>query len=203
MARKKSTQSTQSTQNKPDLNTSTTKKSTKKLNIAQLKSLDKQFSEQKEVIINDYKLNVDTKFRNSKIIAMFADLQEKINHCRLNGIEISDAIWALYPVLLIKYFTSLDIPNEIEQQFHINDQLIDHNFLVPIIEAFPEDQMDIINEKLQLLLDNKDAITDLIADEVLKEDFQLQNEDVMQMKDWATKIKQERKDDETDKKPIN
>ena len=184
------------------------KSTTPKLSATNLKKLDKQFKEQKEVIVQStnnpelqFKLKIDTKFRNTKISAFFVELQEKINYCKLNNINIDETIWVLYPILLIKHFTDVTIPKKIEEQIHLSEQLVDNELLAPVLEKFPEDQLEIVSEKIKQVIANTDLFTTMMADEVLKEDFKIENEDVLQMKEWAKKIKEH--DASDDDKLIN
>lgn len=170
-------------------------KKAKNLNLTELKRLDKQYKQEDVVIVSpkdpdvEYKFKIDTVFRNTKIIDFISELQEKINLCSQHNISINDTVISLFPVLLLKHFTSLKIPSDIEKQIELSKGLINHEFLGPILEAFPESQLNIISEKIKEVSKNMNEYTEMLADEVLKDDFQLENEDVLQMKDWAKGIK--------------
>lgn len=138
--------------------------SKKKLNMAAVKKQDKKFSERYEVDINGYVLEIDKTFRKTKITALINELIEKFEETRIRDTSILE-IFAPYVILLMmKNFTSLDIPQKLEDQLKTMDFLIDNEFFVPIYENMPKEEINKVYAELNVVTDRiNENLADLMA----------------------------------------
>lgn len=103
----------------------------------------------------EYKLTHDVVFRKSKQSKFLEDVvsffSEGANHP-----EILDLATAYSTLLIIKHFTSLDIPDDISEALNMLEVLVDLEILNPIVEELPTDQVTEIYELLSKTVKNMD-----------------------------------------------
>lgn len=138
--------------------------SKKKLSMAAVKKQDKKISERYEVEINGYVLEIDKTFRKTKISGLINELIEKFEETRIRNTNILE-IFAPYVILLmIKHFTSLDVPQKLEDQLKTLDFLIDNEFFVPIYENMPIEEINKVYAELNVATDRiNENLADLMA----------------------------------------
>jgi hypothetical protein len=98
-------------------------KEQKQLNVNELLQIEQNLNETKEITVGSYTL---------KLYKNFSESNEM-------GIEFDSS--NLVVLYLIKYFTDLDIPNDLKTQIRIFKILIDAGFLTEIISQFDEDEV--------------------------------------------------------------
>jgi hypothetical protein len=142
---------------------------TKKMNLGNLKSLEaKQFT-QKRIMVDSFEVLVDEKFKDTKISALIKELLEKSTYMKENNIEMNLTDYSL--ILFIKYFSSVEIPDQFEEQIQFFDQLInlrtsdDISYFEMILKAFSEDEIAKFNKRLKEYKDNIDKLLEDIKKE--------------------------------------
>jgi hypothetical protein len=134
----------------------------KKINLTNLKSMEKEVFSTKEVIIGDYSINIDIKFRETKIINLLKEFLEKANYAKENNIDLDFSTYGL--VLLIKYFTDIDMPNDYDKEMQVYNILVDLGILSIILENFDEEEIKKFNEKLNLYNQNITKLAEELKD---------------------------------------
>lgn len=134
----------------------------KKLTINTLKSQDSKRYTRRELTINGYKVEVDEKFRPTTIQRLLIEFFEKYQYMKENNLQMN--IVEYLPVLLLKYFTSLDIPDDLETQLKIYELLIDNDYFEPIFNAFPKEEINKIYDIAKKIRENSEELTKQIKD---------------------------------------
>lgn len=135
-------------------------KKIKNLNLAEMKKQDKKLDAQKEefITIGDdvYKVLIDEQFRNTKKNKVLDDLI-KFFEAGYKDERLYTIATPYTSLLLIKHFTSLDIPDDIEEAMIFLELLIDLKILEKILTAMPEDQ---VVEMYETLTDTMNQISE-------------------------------------------
>lgn len=134
--------------------------SNKKMNLGNLKTLESKTFTKKKVIVDKYEVEIDEVFRESTIQEMMKEFLLKMDYAQKNNIEMNPYIYAA--LLLIKYFSDVDVPEDFEQQIQMYYILTDLNYLNPILEAFDEKEMDKVIQRTYELKDRIPKITEEI-----------------------------------------
>lgn len=137
----------------------------KNLTISALKKEDsKRFNKQKSIIANGYNVNLDMVFRPTKLQALLRELADKMAYVSANDEINYDLVdWTSYALfLMVKYFSSVDIPDVFEEQITVMEYLIDNDFLQPIMEGFEESEIKKFNDMLATIYDNQENLEFLV-----------------------------------------
>lgn len=141
----------------------------KALTLASIKNENKKYKEKITVDIKGYELKIDKYFSPSKINDMVRELGEKLEEMGKQNIQIKDIdIIAYMYLLVIKHFTSLQIPNDLSKQLQVLNELIDGDFLNDIINAIPEEEWKKIGDVFARINENINITADLIEEMVAK-----------------------------------
>lgn len=154
----------------------------KNLTLSVLKKLDSQFNTTKEIILsNNYSIQIDTHFRNSRIEEVFNKLIEIHKIIQDDDSLKDDFNFEKYSLLLlILNFTSLrnmELKN-ISEEIQVMNMLIDQNLFKEIIEKIekevPEELkkfntkiFEIMGEKLEQLKAQQEFMN-ILSDEMEK-----------------------------------
>ncbi|UGO48033.1 hypothetical protein PQE72_gp218 [Bacillus phage vB_BanS_Skywalker] len=126
-------------------------KKIKSLTLAEMKKQDKVLSETKEefITINDtvYKVEIDVHFRQSKRNKVLDDLIKFFEAGR-NDEKLYSIATPYTSLLMVKHFTSLEVPDDIEEALDYLQLLLDLGILGTIVNAMPDDQIVDLYEKL-------------------------------------------------------
>jgi hypothetical protein len=128
-----------------------------KLNVSALKKIDSaNFKDKKDIIVRGYSLTIDRIFRPTAINALIAEWMDKMTYVRDNAeIQMSDVNWiGYYQLLLVKHFTSLDVPDDFGQQLQVLGILIDNDLFVDVMNAFDQSQVDRVGQAMQKANEN-------------------------------------------------
>ena len=166
-------------------------KKRKKLTKTEIERIDKKWKEKISVDIKGYELKVDKYFRDSKIAALMEDLQMGMLECRKHGGDEVQFGTVYFGFLIIRHFTDLKTPDEIEEQFEFMQVLADNELLDPIMEALPQDQISKVLEKIPQFTENVNEFVSQLSEDVLNSE--LDNEDVLKMNEWAESVKEDAK----------
>lgn len=151
----------------------------KNLNIAELKKQNKKLDEkiEGEVLIGDqiYKISIDKVFRKSKQYALLDDVIDFINESG-DRIELLDLMTPYMTLLMIKHFTSVNVPDDVEGALEILNVLIDLDALESILNLLPEEETTKLYELLTVTTERmKNNIDEIVAEvEATKENLENQ-----------------------------
>lgn len=137
----------------------------KNLTVSALKKEDsKRYNKQKRIIANSYNINLDMVFRPTKLQALLRELADKMAYVNANKeIDYELVDWTSYGLfLMLKYFSSLDIPDAFEEQITVMEYLIDNNFMEPIMKGFEESEIKKFNDMLATIYDNQENLEFLV-----------------------------------------
>lgn len=121
----------------------------KNLTIEQIMEADKQFNEKEIVQVFGSDLEVDIKFRKTKISSAIAEIIENFEKSRIRGINIG-ALFATYVgLIIIKHFTSLEVPADFDAQLELLEVLVDNDYLEEIMNKLPASEVKKFFETVQ------------------------------------------------------
>lgn len=119
----------------------------KQMNLGKLKTqVNKEFTS-RTLIIDKYEVNVQEHFRETAINDLIKEFLEKSTYAKENDILLNPADYLL--ILLLKYFTDVEISDVYEEQIQTLSCLIDLGYLKQIVEAFKEEEMEKVNQKFK------------------------------------------------------
>ncbi|AZU98928.1 hypothetical protein pW2_95 [Bacillus phage pW2] len=133
----------------------------KSLTLAEMKKQEKVLKETKEelITINDtvYKVKIDTHFLPTKRNQLLDDLIKFFDESNKNE-QLTSIATPYTSLLLVKHFTDIDIPDDIDEALDYLYLLMNVRALTPIINAMPEaeviDLYDSLTETLGQISDN-------------------------------------------------
>lgn len=136
--------------------------SIKKLTLNELKKESKKLDEQREVLVNiggsDYIISYDLVFRKTKQRAVLEDMLYFFKEIGAENIDQLEMASAYTSLLIIKHFTSLDVPDAIDEALIMLNLLIDMDSLGNILVELPEDEIvkiyDLLTKTVETLNDN-------------------------------------------------
>lgn len=131
-------------------------KNIKNLTGAELKKQSKALDVKKDFTVEiggeEYKLQHDVTFRKTKQIKLIEDLIEFFS-AGAEKPEILEQATPYTALLVIKHFTTLEVPNELEDALILLGVLIDLEVLDKIIEKMPEEEtkklFDVLTETVE------------------------------------------------------
>ena len=124
-----------------------------------------KFSGKKQVNIAGYDIVIDEAFRPTTLSVVLADYKDKVIHAsQIEGLNTSLIDWpAFLYMMLVKYFTNVQIPDDFESQLEASMWLIDNELMLPIIDQFGEENMKKFNDMLQAESENMVSYAEEIA----------------------------------------
>jgi hypothetical protein len=159
-------------------------KDVKKLSPAELKKQVKKLDAVQEFVVvvgdTDYKLTHDVVFRRTKQHKVLDDMVEFFNEGG-KQIELLDMATPYTALLILKHFTSLEVPDGVDEALVLLETLIDLELLDKVLNALPEEEVKKVYELLTQTVENFRA--SLEASEEEAETFleQVENEEVKDM----------------------
>jgi len=84
------------------------------------------------------------------------------------SVDNMQSIAFLLPALLIKYFTDINIPDEIDKMILVVEKLIDLGVFEEIINEMPGKEIEKINNILKNIENNGSKIGELIGELIIK-----------------------------------
>ena len=130
-----------------------------KITLGKLKTLDSKTYTQKKIKAGNYDVLVDEQFRPSKINDMVLEYTQKLDYCREKGYDLKSGEYIF--ILMIRYFTDIDIPEDFESQVQMLKIMVDHDLLTPILNSFNEKEVEKMNDKIN---EFKDNVNKLVAE---------------------------------------
>lgn len=130
---------------------------------------------------DEFVLEHDVFFRKTKIQKVLEDMLEffnSIGEANKHLLELASPYTAL---LIIKHFTSLDVPNDIDEALILLEVLIDLESLGVIVNELPEAEVLKVYEVLALTIENAKENLDEADRQALELVGQVENEQVKEM----------------------
>lgn len=136
------------------------KETIKNLTMNELMKQGKKLDVQEEAVIvindTDYRIKFDTHFRKTKQHALLEDILELFNEGAKNP-DILDFATPFTSLLILKHFTSVEVPDDFNDALVLLQVLIDLERLDVMINVLPEDEVLKIYELLEATVRNLDA----------------------------------------------
>lgn len=122
----------------------------KKLTLQQLKKLDRNNDTTEAKTIGGYKVVVNKVFRATKIQELLAELLVIQDAYQKEGFgkHLQDTN-AFFFLLLIQYFTDIDVPESAQDKLAFLNMLIDNHLLQPLIETLDRAEIDKVLEAMK------------------------------------------------------
>lgn len=143
------------------------------LSLNLLEEIDKQYEEQKEITVIikaptgnvETKLMIDKVFKPKKIKSCVEELIRKMDSARkmIKKQESLDEVIKMWMILLVmKYFSSLEIPSKFENQLAVMEKMVEYDIFFQIYSEFDNEQihkvMDELDKVAQLFEARLDAL---------------------------------------------
>lgn len=162
----------------------------KELTIDSLREENEALDVQSEHTIfvgkNEYKVRVDEKFRETKRQNLLTDMVDFINEGN-NRIELLDVATPYTSLLLIKHFTSVDVPDDIDEAIEVLNALVDLGILGDVLELLPEHEVQTMYEKISASIDRMNKNIEEMREEAQKMFEKVENKEVKEMLDNGKK----------------
>ncbi len=158
--------------NTKKIKSNTNKQIKSKLNLNVINSAnEKQFTTKTVAILVDgkeYEVEISQVFKTTKIEKMVMNFIKSENIKEIEKLEDGVRI-GYFMYLIIKNFTNLDIPDnlEFEKEIHLIDSLIDLGIFENILKEIPDEEIKKCNEYLRKLSQNMQQILDEGIDDKL------------------------------------
>lgn len=143
----------------------------KKLTLSALNKLNSEFDQRKTLnVCGDYAVQVDLKFRKSKIQELIMDymtLLEQLKQREDADKETSLRMSVLMNTLIIKHFTDIPFPNnnDVDNVIKMSKVLIDLGIMEVLFDGengFPVDQIQLIFNQIDKVVKNLNVIAEEI-----------------------------------------
>lgn len=151
------------------------KKQPKNITLSSLKQQNKKYEEIFEIEIDGYNLKINKFWSPTKISELMIEFANNLRETHMDD-RLSSAYMYL---LLLRYFTSLSIPDDFSKQMDWLNELVDSGYLNTIVTQLPEDQMELVSKELQTATEN--MAQNLISIQEQLDNQDLENEEVKNM----------------------
>jgi hypothetical protein len=142
----------------------------RKLTLGAVKKENARLEERTLEEVNGYSLEIDKVFRKTKINTLIHDIVDKVEYSRIRNLDLTPIFTPFVALLMIKHFTSLEIPDTFDEQLTVMNLLVDGEFLTQIYELLPADQVELVyveieratnrlNENLDAVMQQAQALT--------------------------------------------
>lgn len=156
----------------------------KRLTVAELKKQNKNLDAQTEhtVVVNgvEYKVKIDNVFRKTKQHKLLEDLIFFMNEGN-KRVELLDVATPYITLLMIKYFTDVEVSDDIDEAIETMNALVDLEIFGEIANLMPEDELLKMYETISSSIDRMNVnITELLkeAEELSKK---VENKEVKEL----------------------
>jgi DNA-binding Lrp family transcriptional regulator len=130
---------------------------------------------------DEYTLEHDVVFRKTKIQKVLEDMLEFFNAIGEENKHLLELATPYTALLIIKHFTSLDVPNDIDEALILLEVLIDLEALGVIVNELPEKEVLKVYEVLALTIENAKANLDEAEKQAVELAGQIENPEVKEM----------------------
>lgn len=136
----------------------------KKLTLATINKLNSEFDQRKTIYVcGDYPVQVDIKFRKTKIQKMILDyiiILEDLRKQKNVNEETLMRTTSLINTLIVKYFTDIPVPpiDNIEKLIQVSNALLDLGIMDVLFDGnengFPKDQLELVKTEIDKVSKN-------------------------------------------------
>lgn len=159
-------------------------KEIKNLTSAVLKKENKVLDNKREFTIKigdtDYKVTHDIKFRKTKQASLLDDVVSFFAK-GVKNVEILELATPYTALLILKYFTSIDVSDNIDEALETLDVLIDLEIMNKIIDELPEDEITSIYKLLDKTVKNMNETIEEAEKEAKEIAGQIENDEIKDM----------------------
>lgn len=152
----------------------------KKLNLSNINKEHSKFNEKfvAHILDGQYDVEIHRYFKTTEIQKLLIDYQTLLEQLRKQHIDIDtiQTMTYLFPTLIIKYFTNVDIPLQLDKMLLVVEKLIDIGAYEEILKNLPQEEFDKVNKMLNQVLDNQSKIGDLMGDVMLRDALVVEEE---------------------------
>ena len=140
------------------LTTSTLSKSSTKFNERLTIQVSDRFSETYTVEINKYFKTTDVQ----KLIVDYLAFKEELPNL-VSDLELIKDTTFLFPALLVKYFTSIPLSDDILELISGVETLVDLEVLDQVVGALPKEEVERVNVLIKKMTDNLPLANQLLG----------------------------------------
>ena len=167
-------------------------KNIKKLTPMDLKKEGKKLDAQEEFFITigdtEYKLTHDVYFRKTKQRDLLEDMLEFFNSIEQANVDVLEMATPYTALLIIKHFTSLEVPDDVEGALEYLSLLIDLDILGTIVNALPEGEVLKTYELLKQTVENvKDNFEEAELEATRLSD-EVENKEILKTEEEFTEV---------------
>ena len=152
----------------------------KKLNTVNISKEHSKFNEKfvAHILDGKYDVEIHKHFKTTDIQKLLIDYQELLEQLRKQHIDIDtiQAMSYLFPTLLIKYFTNVDIPLDISKMLIVIEKLVDIGAYEEILNNLPQDEVKKASEIIEKSVENSNKIGELMGELMIKDTLQVEEE---------------------------
>lgn len=158
------------------------KRDIKNLTVTELRKQSRALNAQTSHTImigeDEYRIKIDKVFRKTKQHKLLEDLMEFLNEGN-NRVEILDLATPYITLLLIKHFTDLRVPDNIDDAIDIMNALTDLEIFSYIVDLMPEDEVVKLYETVSTSVDRMNANIEELMKEAEDVADKVENEEVI------------------------
>lgn len=139
----------------------------KKLTLKELQKIDASYDEVTIIPVNGYSIGINKKFKNTKIrdlVGDFVTIHAKLKELGVEEGEIDFS--GIGFILIIKHFTDINVPDDLNGKLEYLEYLINADMLSPIMESFGEGELQ---KAIKMMNDYTDNVKELFKPEEEKE----------------------------------
>lgn len=140
--------------------------SKKNLNLTNLKNEAKKIEKQFTVDVDGYSLKIDETFRPSKLNALVLEVLDVFDKTVNTNLSVLEYFTPYIMLLTIKHFTSLQVPDDFEEQLELMNILIDLGYFDKIISHFPDKELDKLSERIEEMTSRLNKNIDQLQEEM-------------------------------------
>lgn len=143
------------------------------LTLQDIDKMGEKFDEQVEILVADgkYFVKVDKHFKKTKVTKFTIELQECITKLKdmyeANENDIVESVVFLNFMLLIRHFTSLEVPNDIPTMLSMCEKLINLNVVDEIMQAFDQDELNKMTKLVEEYAKTSGQVSEKIGEMLL------------------------------------
>lgn len=206
-----------STKNSNQKNSKATQKP-KKITLNSLNQLETKMFTKRKITVSvegqNFEVIIDERFKPALVSQLIQELFEKLEYAEQNDIELKKLGVGYAYILIIKYFTDINIGDDIPKQLAIMSKMENLGIFEPIMNAFKQEEIDKILEYMKKYYDNAIELINNLPE--LEEKFGIDlgsmvenvsdlEQQVNDMEDKVVDIEKAKKkagDKDVDRKPI-
>ncbi len=140
----------------------------KNLTVEYLEELEKSNTVEHEVLINNVSVKITKFFKKTEIGKLIKEVIKNMHDNKMSAKQIEEFTFPYIDVLTVKYFTSLNMPDDMNEQLRIVEFLINNDLYEGILSEFPKEEVSKIYDELRNVLIQINELTDKVNNDVDK-----------------------------------